>query len=127
MAYKVQYGLILKKKDRILGIEKTHNGDDRQHGGEYTYRLDEWSEDKWFVNTYEEALMAKWVSEEWYNSSHEEPVNPYHPQELEVIKVATIIVNQEEDVEEELTIVNEKLKQLGYATLDVEKYKKDSK
>lgn len=122
----VKYGLLLKKKGRILGIEIIPNGDDRYACGEFTYQLDEWSSDTpWLVDSYEQALMAKWTSEEWYNSSYEEPVNPYHPLELDIIKVITIRVPAEGTIESELEVVNNKLKTQGYATIDIEDYKKD--
>jgi hypothetical protein len=120
---KVQYGLKLKKKDRILGIERTYNGDDRYACGEYTYRLDEWCGDKpWLVDSYDDVVMAKWVSEEWYNSEYESPVNPYNPLDLEIIKVVTITVVKETDLEDEIDLVNEQLKVQGYSTIDKEDY-----
>jgi hypothetical protein len=120
---KIQYGLIYKKKDRMLGIEKAYNGDDRYACGEYTYKLSEWlDEEPWLLDDLNKVLMAKWASEEWYNSSYEEPVNPYHPTDLEIIKVVTIVTTMESDVLEELEVVNENLKEQGYAPINVKKY-----
>lgn len=119
---RVQYGLVYKKKDRILGIESKYNGEDRYACGEYTWTLNEWSDEPWLLEDLNKVLMAKWSSEEWYNSNYEEPVNPYHPTDLEVIKVVTITTPMESDTLEELEVVNEKLKEQGYAEIDVKKY-----
>jgi hypothetical protein len=118
---KVTYGLKLKDKDRLLGIKKTHN-EGKSNCGEYTFQLDEWEDEKWFVDDEFVVLMAKWTSEVWYNSSYEAPVNPYHPLELEVVKVVSIYVSKETNVIDELAMVNLELKEKGYAEIDEDDY-----
>lgn len=118
---KIYYGLKLKDKDRVLGIRKEPNVD-KSYANEYSYYLDEWEEEKWMTEDYDMVVMAKWTSEDWYNSTYEEPVNPYHPLELEIIKTVTITVVKETDIADEIELVNQKLKKQGYATIDKKDY-----
>jgi hypothetical protein len=122
---RIQYGLLYKRKGRMLGIEKTCNGDDRYACGEHTYTLSEWMFDEpWLLDDVEKVLMAKWSSEEWYNSDFENPVNPYAPEDLVVMKIVTITTEMESNVKDELEVVNKNLKKQGYAEIDVKKYLK---
>lgn len=119
---RLQYGLKIVGKERLLGVEIKHNGEDRVACGEYTYQLDEWSEDTWLMEDYNSVVMAKWTSEEWYNSSYDEPVNPYHPLELEIVKIVTITTVKDSDIKDEIEEVNAKLKEQGYNEIDADDY-----
>lgn len=121
---KISYGLKLKGKDRVLGVRKEYN-EGKYFANGYSYYLDEWEDEKWTVEDYDKVVMAKWTSEDWYNSSYDEPVNPYHPLELEIIKIVTITVIKETDLEDEVEIVNQKLKSQGYSIIELKDYLDD--
>jgi hypothetical protein len=112
---KIQYGLMYQDK-HLLSCRKTIEED-----GLEWYRLDDVGE-PWLLEDYEKVVMAKWASEDYYNSSYDEPVNPYHPLDLVVVKVVTIMTYTNNEPDDELELVNKKLKEQGYATINRKKY-----
>lgn len=112
---KIQYGLSYRD-EYILCCRKMFEEDEER---EY-YILDDVGE-HWLVDDKDLAVMTKWASQDYINSSYDEPVNPYHSLDLQVIKVVTITTVADSDPYDEVNFVNEKLESQGYATLDIDK------
>lgn len=115
----LKYGLRYKKTGDIV-YYYTKDVEDGYPPSHYLTHKDSEGKEMWLVDNYWVAVMARWVSEDWYNASYDTPVNPYHAKDLEVVRVATIFVKTG-DVDEQIEYVNERLKSGGWSTLS-EKY-----
>jgi hypothetical protein len=113
---KIQYGLSYRD-EYVLGYRKHIEMD----GKEWFQLVGKDEGEPWLVDDIELAIMTKWSSENYINSSYDEPVNPYHSLDLQVIKIVTITTVADSDPYDEVNLVNEKLKAQGYATLDFDK------
>jgi hypothetical protein len=75
------YGLYHNKEKKILGVSVDINCDSN-----ISYTLSNDSDMKWVVD----KLTASYVrlnSTEWYNAKYEMPINPYNPEDLDVISI----------------------------------------
>lgn len=114
-----KYGLRSKKTGDIIRYYKEENEDKQFCNKESFYLTDDWrGQEEWYADTLEDALYVKWTSEEWYSSTYETPVNPLRPEDLEVFKVVTITGSQEMSREDEIKIVNERLRKEGYSEIN---------
>jgi hypothetical protein len=122
MPHKIQYGLRYRKTGDMLHYytvdNDSHYAVNKSHY--LTHKEDE-GEGLWLLDKFEDVIMTRWVSEEWYNSRYDSPVNPYSAYDTEIVKVVTMLVTKDANTEYEIEVVNSRLKEGGWATLD-EKY-----
>jgi len=88
----IRYGL-KHKKYGILGVEISYNDESSSDNKDFfccaiRYELSVYYDAPWMVE--EKELVKDILSEnydiEWYNSSYEQPVNPYDRKDLEIVK-----------------------------------------
>jgi hypothetical protein len=88
---KIQYGLRHKESGEILG-HSTASNDGMDFCGDVSVSLTRYSDDGyWLVDTIENAEYVRHNSTEWYNAGFSTPNHDYEPDELEIIRVKTII------------------------------------
>jgi hypothetical protein len=87
------YGLLHKKENVILGFstEESHSCDSVG----VIYTLSSCDEPLWIVKDKLNASYVRLYSTEWYNAGYEHPVNPYEPEELEVVKIELNVTVEE--------------------------------
>jgi hypothetical protein len=79
------YGLLHKKENVLLGFTTEEDNSGESVGTIYT--LGYGDEQLWIVKDKLNASYVRLYSTEWYNAGYEHPINPYEPDELEVVKI----------------------------------------
>jgi hypothetical protein len=78
------YGLLHKKSGHLVGVT-TESGDGCD-GVSVIHTLDHDSNLKWIVDKIT-ASYVRMFSTEWYNARYDTPINPYEPEELDVVLI----------------------------------------
>jgi len=82
----IKYGLRLKNTGELLGVSASSNeGSDCCVDTAYT--LSTGCDNQWLVEDKLQAAYVRMFSTEWYNADYDTPINPYKPEEVEVVKV----------------------------------------
>ena len=85
----IKYGLLLKKKNKILGFYQTSN-EGSQFCNDNTTYLSEHEDNIWSVD---DPVIAEYVrnfSTEWYNADFETPKHDFKSNKLQVVKIEVI-------------------------------------
>jgi hypothetical protein len=93
MILKSGYGLLHKKSNSLLGVSIETDNSGESVGRIHTLENDR--EPLWIV---EDKLTASYVrvnSTEWYNAGYDTPVNPFDPEELDVVKIELNVMVEE--------------------------------
>jgi hypothetical protein len=85
MILKSGYGLLHKKENVLLGFTTEEDNSGESVGTIYT--LGYGDEQLWIVKDKLNASYVRLYSTEWYNAGYDHPINPYEPEELEVVKI----------------------------------------
>ena len=92
-----KYGLRLKKTGKLLGFSISSN-EGRDFCGEYTVELEDYSDQTWLVDDPIVAEYARNFNTPWYNSSMESPQNHFKAEDLEVVKISSIVTETTLDI-----------------------------
>jgi hypothetical protein len=87
------YGLLHKKQNVLLGFTTDEDTSGDSVGTIYT--LSYCDDQLWMVGDKLTASYVRLYSTEWYNAGYEHPVNPYEPDELEVVKIELNVTVEE--------------------------------
>jgi hypothetical protein len=79
------YGLLHKKSNTLLGFTTEEDNSGESVGTIYT--LGYGDDQLWIVKDKLNASYVRLYSTEWYNAGYDHPINPYEPEELEVVKI----------------------------------------
>jgi hypothetical protein len=79
------YGLFHKKSKSIVGVTSDFDNSGESVGTYYTLSYNQ--EPLWIVKDKIGASYVRLNSTEWYNAGYDTPINPYEPEELQVIKI----------------------------------------
>jgi hypothetical protein len=121
-----KYGLRYKKTGDMI-YYYTENNEEGYPSSHYLTHKENKGKELWLVDDPKLAVMARWVSEDWYNASYDTPVNPYHAKDLEVVQVVTMVVPIEyPNLENQLEYVNTRLQEGGWSKLS-DKYMEEVK
>jgi hypothetical protein len=93
MILKSGYGLLHKKENVMLGFSTEEANSCDSVGTIYT--LSYCDEPLWIVKDKLNASYVRLYSTEWYNAGYEHPMNPYKPDELEVVKIEMNVTIEE--------------------------------
>ena len=85
MIIKSGYGLFHKKSKSLLGVISESDDSGESIGTFYTLSYNQ--DPLWIVNSKLTASYVRLNSTEWYNAGYETPVNPYDPDELDVVHI----------------------------------------
>lgn len=85
MILKSGYGLFHKNKNSLLGVDSESDNSGESIGTYYTLSYNQ--DPIWMVKNKLIASYVRVFSTEWYNAGYETPINPYEPEELDVVKI----------------------------------------
>lgn len=87
----IRYGLRYKKDGKLLGFETERNPEGSESVS-FSYHLSYGEEDRiWLVESPEHAEFVRQNSTPWYNADYECPMNDFDVEELQVVRVITVI------------------------------------
>lgn len=87
------YGLLHKESNTLLGVTAENDNSGESIGTFYT--LGHCDEPIWLVKDKLNASYVRLYSTEWYNAGYDHPINPYEPEELEVVRIELGITIEE--------------------------------
>jgi len=90
---KYGYGLLHKKSNTLLGFSTEEDNSGESVGTIYT--LSYGDDQLWIVKDKLNASYVRLYITEWYNAGYEHPINPYQPEELEVVKIEMNVTIEE--------------------------------
>jgi hypothetical protein len=79
------YGLRHKKTNELLGVSTQHT--DADCSVDEIHTLCTYSDVPWIVEDKLNASHVRMFSEYWWGADYETPINPFKPDELEVVKI----------------------------------------